>query len=307
MAIPETSEKIHVARNGAILGAYDSDKIADLLENGQLLRTDHFFRPATSEWILLAEFEAPTPNLVFRPAEPENPDRPGKSRRGGKGRSKKSAESSLFGWVACLFALGAAAGIWAWAEYLNEQLKSSDEKVKSLTVQLENLRKEVQMMNEITPPGRVRGIITYEPSANQVAIMSGATVGLYHRGDVEAAIAKTQTEGGGTIISTEDFDQAIGRLKASIASPIEITLTDSNGRIDLAVPQPGEYVLVASAAKTSSVGTERYFWLVGFQANGQPSGLILLNERNAISQRKPSLKITDVAGFAGTPDQPAAP
>lgn len=306
MAIPETSDKIHVARNGAILGAYDADKIADMLDNGQLLKTDHFFRPATSEWILLAQYEAPVPNLAFRTAEPESTDRPGKSRRGGKGRSKKSAESSLFGWVACLFALGAAAGIWAWAEYLHEQLKSSDEKVKTLTVQLENLRKEVQMMNEITPPGRVRGIITYEPSANQVAIMSGATVGLYHRNDVEAAIAKTETEGG-TIISSEDFDQAIGRLKSSIASPIEITLTDSNGRIDLAVPKPGDYVLVASAAKTSATGTDRYFWLIGFQANGQPSGLILLNERNAISQRKPSLKITDVAGFAGAQDQPAAP
>ena len=64
---------------------------------------------------------------------------------------------------------------------------------------------------------------------------------------------------------------------------------------------------MASAAKTSATGTERYFWLIGFRANAQPSGLILLNERNAISQRKPTLKITDVAGFADAPDQPAAP
>ena len=312
MAIPETSDTIHVARNGALLGAYESEKIADMLESGQLLKTDHFYQAGTSEWIPLSEFKPPTASLAFRTAEPESAARAAEraersARRGGKGRSKKGAESSLFGWIACLFALGAAAGIWAWAEYLNEQLKSSDEKVKSLTVQLENARRENQMMNEITPPGRVRGIITYEPSSNQVAIMSGATVGLYRREDVESAITKAGIDVGGAVISSEDFDQSVARLKSSIASPIEITLTDSNGRIDLAVPKPGDYVLVASAAKTSGAGTERFFWLLGFQASAQPSGLILLNERNAISQRKPALKITDVAGFAGSPAPSEAP
>ena len=319
--------KVHLARNGAILGVFDQDKIEDMLDTGHLLPTDHFYDEEKTAWVLLsaripggvhppAGTSAPaqlppqsSPPREFRAgterpeADPEKKSsQPG--RGGSKSRHKNKAESALLGWIACLFALGAAAGLWAWAEYLNDQLKTSEEKVKTLRQTVEGLNRERQLLTEITPSGRIRGIITYEPVAKQVAIMSGATVGLYRRGDVEKALEKITPEGG--ITSNETFSDAAERLKNAISSPLEISLTDSNGRVDLPVPEPGDYVLVASAAKSGSAGMERYFWLIGFAATDQPSSLILLNESNGISSRKPRFAITDVQGMStGTP--PAHP
>lgn len=295
------TNKVHVARNGAVIGAYELNKIGDLLDNGQLLPTDHYFDATRQEWVGLAEIAAPeAPVTDFKQAE-VRPERESSSRRGrsaGKSRSKsKGGASGMAGWIACLFALGVAAGIWAWATSISDQLQSADEKIVVLTDQVEGLKKENQMLNEITPPGRVRGIITYEPSPNQVAIMSGATVGLYKRTDVEAALAKVRNQTGENIADPETFEAAINLLKSNIATPIEITLTDSNGRLDMVVPSEGDYVLVASAAKTSGSGTERYFWLMGFHAQDQPSGLVLMNEKNAISPKKSLLEITDLTGF----------
>lgn len=302
MAFGAKNTKVHVARNGAVLGAYEFDKIGDLLDVGQLLPTDHYLDNDRSEWIPLSELVTPVPDVEFKKPEPRQ-EREGSSRRS-RGSSKPprskgrgNGNSALGGWIACLFALGAAAGIWAYAANLGDQLKSADEKIEELNNRVEFLKKENQMLNEITPPGRVRGVITYEPSANQVAIMSGATVGLYRRADVEAALKKVLAQTGETVASAEDFDNAITLLKSSIASPIEITLTDSNGRLDIGVPNPGDYVLVASAAKATGSGADRYFWLLGFHSSENPSGLVLMNEKNAISVKRPQLEITDLTNF----------
>ena len=318
-----TDGKIHIARNGSVLGTYDRDKIEDMLDTGYLLPSDRAYDDEQAAWILLSALpkggteppptnqpaDLPPPRREFKtatekPASDPNKKSSGRGRGGSKSRNKNKAESALPGWIACLFALGAAAGIWAWAEYLNDQLKSSEERVKTLRQTVESLNREKQLLSEITPSGRIRGIITYEPVAKQVAIMSGATVGLYRRADVENALGKIPDNG--QMTSEEEFNAAAEALKAAISSPLQISLTDSNGRIDLPVPEPGDYVLVASAAKSGTAGTERFFWLIGFTANDQPSNLILLNESNGISSRKPRFAITDVRGLSsGTP--PANP
>ena len=315
--------KIHIARNGSVLGTFDRDKIEDMLDTGFLMPSDHAYDEDQTAWILLSALpqggteppptdhpaDSPPPRREFKTATEKpasDPDKRSSSRgRGGsKSRTKNKAESALAGWIACLFALGAAAGLWAWAEYLNDQLKTSEEKVKTLRQTVESLNRERQLLTEITPSGRIRGIITYEPVPNQVAIMSGATVGLYRRADVEKALETISDEVG--ITSEETFSAAAERMKNAISSPLEISLTDSNGRVDVPVPERGNYVLVASAAKSGGAGTQRYFWLIGFTADDQPSSLLLLNESNAISSRKPRFAITEVRGMStGTP--PANP
>ena len=311
--------KITIARNGAILGEYDRDQAADMLDTGHLLRSDHYYNEVRAEWTLLsgltsASLPSPPPilsaarvssPLEFKPTSERSPaEYPGSksSKRGkssDKSRAKKRGDFALAGWIACLFALGAIAGMWAWAENLNTQLTASDEKLRGLGEKIEVLKREKQLLTEITPRGRVRGIITYEPSSNQVAIMNGATVGLYRRADVEKALA-TATEPVG-----ESFDNTVERLKSAIGPPLEVSLTDSNGRIDIAVAEPGQYVLVASAAKSTSGGVDRYFWLIGFSDTSQPSNLILLNESNSLSAAKPRFAITDVQSMSAGVEHPA--
>ena len=308
-------KKVHVARNGQIIGSYEYENLGDLIESGSLQATDHYFDERQSQWVLLSAW-TPVPSLPNLPPppslEPESDEDdepqqkyrrqlpPGRARKTGKKPSLKKGKESLIlaGWVACLFALGIAAGLWAWSVSLRDQLASNEEKIRNLETTVDALRKQNDLMSEITPAGHVRGIITYETTSNQIAIMSGATVGLYKRADVETALSRTKALPG-TIGNSEDFDQAIEKLKAVINSPVEITLTDSRGRLDVNVPGSGDYVLVASAAKTNSNGgTDRYLWLIGFRDQQQPSSLILLNEKNAISLRNPQFSISTLQPLA---------
>ncbi|CAN5827323.1 hypothetical protein BH09VER1_BH09VER1_42050 [soil metagenome] len=308
------NSKIHVARSGAILGAYDRDKIGDLLDTGHLRPTDHYFDDATGEWVALATLEEPAarpPSGEFKPTDKSedpsetaegsegtsrSPSRSGRrSSSKSKAKDKKGATMALAGWIACLAALIIAMCILAYAMNLSDTLKTANDRISSLEEDKKALQRENQLISEITPAGRVRAVVTYAPTASQVAVMSGATVGLYKRQDVEGALSKLEVD---QVANDEQFDQAVTRLKTIIPSPQQITLTDSNGRIDLVTPEAGEYVLVASAAKSTGNGTEKYLWIIGFRANDQPSSLILLNDKNAISANKPDFKITTVNGMA---------
>ncbi len=302
------TNKIHVARSGAILGAYDRDKIGDLLDTGHLRPTDDYFDDASGQWTRLSELEAPTrpPSAEFKPSDlPE--EAPVKSERsssrssrrsgGGKGKGKtpKGAQAAIGGWIASLVAIAVAACIWAYAQSLSGRLDATVDHVRDLEQTIDNLRRENQLLSEITPAGKIRAVITYNPAPNQVAVMSGATVGLYKREDIEASLARTSL---GSVSSSSDFEDAVNRLKSSIPSPLQVTLTDSNGRVELPVAPPGDYVLVASAAKATAGGTERYFWLAGFHSSDQPSNLLLLNDKNAISLQHPDFKITTINTMA---------
>ncbi len=303
-------KKVHVSRNGALLGVYEYDQLGDMIERGQLQKTDHFFDDEKGAWITLDTWKGADDLTHFKhtdekPAS-EDGSKSSSRRRGGRSARGKhnGAQNAIAGWIACLFALVVAAGIWAYAAHLQGRLSTAEDALKAQVAANEVLMRENQLMTEITPSDRVRAIITYEPSPNQVAIMSGATVGLYRREDVEKALEATLRSGGETISSAEAFDQGIEKLKSAISSPIEITLTDSNGRVDLKVPGPGDYVLVASAGKATPGGTERFLWLMGFRADSQPSALILLNEKNASSLRKPSFTVVDLPSMASGAGQP---
>lgn len=326
MALPSKKDgKVHIARNGTVIGQYDADKVGDLLDTGGLKSTDHYYDNDRKEWRLLSTYsikpepeepdeDLPEPIVPLgapvsdEPSASDDPAASGDSqesrRRGSKGRrssrskekAKKKSEAAVLGWIACLFALGVAAGIWAWAGYLGDQLKVANEKIRDLDNMEKGLRREIQLLTEITPPGRVRGVITYEPAPNQVAIMSGATVGLYEKRTVEQALASAVSNP--NVTSAEEFDSVVERLKSTIGTPLQISLTDSNGRIDLPIQNEGDYVLVASAAKSGNAGTERYFWLIGFSANKLPSGLVLMNESNAISMKKRQFGISKVRPLA---------
>jgi len=300
----KAENKVHVSRNGSLLGVYDIDLLGDMLERGQISTTDQFYDEASGAWIPLSEWKqedesAPKFKQTSDVPPSEEAGKGGSRRRGGKSSrgKKRQMQNAMFGWIACLFALVVAAGIFGYAAVLQSEITEKDKEIVDLKGQNESLKRENQLVTEIAPGNRVRAIITYEPSANQVAIMSGATVGLYKRQDVVGALSKLTSKTNDLTASSEAFDRGVEELKTGIPSPIQVTLTDSNGRVDLPVPEPGDYVLVASAGKSTPSGLERYLWMIGFKSDSQPSSLILLNEKNATSLRRPSFSIVDVPGM----------
>ncbi len=289
---------IHIARNGQLIGVYDPDKIADYVEMGTLKVSDHFFDEKSGVWKTLEEWRnEPLPLPVKKQAAvasdesaPKSTSTESHSRRSSRShRGKKGTVAPL---LISLFCICVGAGLLAWAVNLTEEIKNLREESRTAKESQRTLKLENQVLNEVTPPGKIRGIITYSPADGQIAVMSGSTVGLYSREAVEQAISSVKED------KSLDFSAASERLKAILASPISVTITDSNGRIDLNIPSHGDYVLVASAAKKTDTGYEKYLWLVGFTASGAPSRVVLLNEDNAISEVKPELTLTDFVDFA---------
>jgi len=64
------------------------------------------------------------------------------------------------------------------------------------------------------------------------------------------------------------------------------------------VPAPADYVIVASAAKGGGPEMLHLLWLAGFKAEDRPSLMILLDEKNAISEKNTDVRIREVRGLA---------
>jgi hypothetical protein len=319
MAASPPNTPLHVARNGQVIGQYRADQISDLLESGGVLLEDHIYDPGKSEWVEVKgwlktqvplekeedeeastddETESGEASASERPARASRRSRGSSSAssRRGKSRKRNPAESALPGWVACLFAVGAAAGIWAWAQSLREELRISEERAQSLSETVTTLQRQNELLLEMSPPGHVRGILTQEPMPGKIAIISGATIGLIKRSDVEEALKKVADTP--PPVTDEEFAALVAAVQSSLPSPIQISLTDSSGRFDLPVEDKGDYVIVSNAVKQSSSGPERLFWLVSFESTDDPSPVMLLNERNAISLRKPEFNVSQPRSLA---------
>lgn len=310
MPLPKrTLAKSHVARGSSMVGIYDGDQILDLLDTGQLLPSDQYYDEKSATWIPLAALNSepetpPEPEPSAAAPDPSSSKASAGSRRGNRGsKSRKKDGPALGGWIVCLFALGAAAGLWAWNQNLNTSLTAATEKVREQTTLIDYLKSQIELLSELTPPGRVRAIITYAPTPENIAIVSGATIELYRRSDVDAALEKANL---GLFTSEEELFAAIKRIQAALPPPLEVAVTKSNGRVDIPLPEPGPYVLLSTTAKATSSEVIRFFWLIGFQSNDQPSKIILLNESNAISRFKANVAVTEVQPGMAQPGIPAA-
>jgi len=175
------NSKIHVARSGAILGAYDRDKIGDFWipatsGDRSLLRrchrrVDSSLCPGDAREAASGEFKPSDKREESEEITDESAKSSSRSSRRGSGSSsskskakaKKGATITLAGWLACLVALIVAICIWAYAQLLRrfESLRGS---AAALKEQVDSLKRENQLISEITPPGHVRAVITYAPT-----------------------------------------------------------------------------------------------------------------------------------------------
>lgn len=306
------SSLLHIARNGTPLGQFRTDQIPGLLVAGTLQPSDLYYDEKKREWLPMEQYQEKTP--FARPAvqEAESPsteldDSPeavgagseprssgGRKRRSGrslkKPRKRNPAESALPGWIACLFAIGAAAGLWAWAQSLRDQLVVSEGKVKQLTEDIQSLQRQNTTLLEMAAPGTVRGVMTTEPQPGRLALMSGVNVGLFRLDDVRKAVLDTSNLP--TPINEEELAAVVTELQRRLPPPLAMTLTDSSGRFDLTVPEEGSYALVSTAFKQGPGNPKRLLWLVEIESTGAPTPVVPLSESNAISLDESLLRIS---------------
>lgn len=301
---------LHIARDGQVLGTVEGEKITDYLDSGYLLKSDYYFDEAADEWLPITQYKTPAPTLSAapdtRPASTRSegssgsvaPDLPGSSGKGAPrgGRSRKRDQkqtlASVAGWVACLFALVLGAGIWAWSQTIADRLALYEGDNQTLKVQIERLKRDNQALTEITPPMHVRGVVAYQMSSDQVGISSGITVAVYPRDVIEKSLSQIMQSGYG-----DGFQGQIEGWRTLLPSPSQVTMTDANGRFDVTLPDTKPYVLVTSSNRQTGSGSSVSVWLIGVTATEDPTPLMLLNERNAITAEEPQLTIKEVTPF----------
>jgi len=312
------SHELHVSRGGSPLGLYRKDQIGTHLSAGTLRPDDLYFDEATRAWIPLGQFPAlaptaPAVHAQAAPLPPQTADEPaddssdeaeerpsGRRRRrsssggrkigAGQKRKRHPAEGALPGWIACLFAIGAAAGIWAWAQNLSDQLSVSQNKVKALTESVESLRKQNAILLEMAPPNTIRGVMTLEPADGKLAVLSGVSISLYRADDVRRAMLRVVDAP--VPVTEEEFAAQITAIQSALPPALAVTLSDSSGRFELPVPQPGEYAILSTAFGQSAGANQRFMWSLSTDSTGEPSPVLSLSEKNSISLRDPKFRLT---------------
>lgn len=77
------------------------------------------------------------------------------------------------------------------------------------------------------------------------------------------------------------FGNESGRMRdelfQQLPSPTALATTDSDGKFQLTLNEPGRFVLAASAQRKTGDRTERYHWLVRMHANGDNVKVMLSN------------------------------
>jgi len=302
------TSSVHIARNGTPLGLFPKDQVESRLEVGILLPTDFYYDEETRSWILLSEWKktapfVPTPDEELNAGEEneeeegESPDGKTRRRRSSsrdrarrKPRKKNAAESALPGWIACLFAIGAAAALWAWGQSSRDQLVVIQSKVVEMEETIKSLQRQNSILLEMAPAGVIRGVLTSEPTPGKLAVMSGVTIGALRVDDVRSALVKIANLP--TPASEEEFAAIVTALQSNLPPALAVTLTDSSGRFEIALPEAGTYVLIATAFKQNPGGAQRLLWLLEFERSDEPSPVLSLNEKNAISLSEPSFRLS---------------
>jgi hypothetical protein len=301
------SQIIHIARNGSPLGQYRSEQIKPLLTQGTLRETDMFFDEESREWLSMSRWAEPDvrtfgPNPTAQASEEASPEtddsqRAGRRRRSSgrprdskKPRKRNPTESALPGWIAALFAICIAAGLWAWAQNLGGQLTLAQKKNTELEETVAALKRQNSILLEMAPPGKIRGVITSEPRDGRLAVMSGVSVTLFRLDDLRSAILKVANNP--TPVTEEEFSVLLTRFQASLPNPLSMSLSDSSGRFEMTVPEAGQYGILATAFKQGGGSAERLLWLMEFDSSDSPTPVMSLGENNAISLSEPSMRIT---------------
>lgn len=330
---------ISVARDGVALGEFSPEQIQSRLRIGVLLPSDHFFDNEKRTWRQLAEWASPRaaavedagpeavrpPEAVVPPAgdsalseeedearkeggtweEREARQRKRSSRgkpQGRRKRQKHPASAALPGWIACLFAVGAAVALYVWAQEQRDTVKIKDAKLLEMGEQVEALKRKVALLDEMSPAGILRGVLVTESAPGKLAFLSGVTVAILRAEDARPAILRMANEP--AAVTEGELAAQVTQLQALLPAPLAVTVSDSSGRFEFALPEPGNYILFSTFFLQASTGPSRLVWLIEIENTGEPAQMLSLSEKNAITLNNPAIRIRPARAPVPTEQHP---
>ncbi|MCX6968764.1 MAG: hypothetical protein NTV93_01245 [Verrucomicrobia bacterium] len=262
--------------------------MASLLETGHLQGDDRCLDPEHSKWVPIKDFirRGSVPDYARKQgAEAETPARG--SRRQRRGRKP--------GWF-LLAIFAAALTIWGaifWAGKLSQENAALQTRLELAEATNADLKQKYQSLlfaaREVASNDLVRGKVIIRDATGKRVVLPGIKVRLYPRAEIEAFLSARYSriaEAGGT-----DPARLCAHFLKDIPPPIETTATDSDGRFECKVPQPGEYVIQTSIRSAKS--GEVRLWFVTFDSRDPLNTPVDITESNVVQQFNPLLMLVE--------------
>ena len=142
---------------------------------------------------------------------------------------------------------------------------------------------------EVASNDLVRGKVILRDATGKRIILPGIKIRLYPRAEIEEFLSeryKRIADAGGT-----DANRLSAHFLKTIPLPIETTTTDSDGRFDCKIPQPGEYV-IQTGIRSGKTGGLR-LWFVAFDSRDPLNTPVDITETNAVQQFNPLFMLVD--------------
>ncbi len=265
-----------VAREGNVFGEYPVLQIPSLLETGHLRDGDTCLDEEAGEWVPIKTFLQRVPSY----AKPSAPAEPEKSHF----FMDMPSWLSVLPWFLFLSTLGAAI-------FLSETAWKQRDEIADLHSRLsaaeatnaeakEKYHKVLFASRDVASRDLVRGRIILRDASGKRVSLPGIKVRIYRRGEIEAHLAERQAsvaEAGGT-----DPVRLANHFLKGLPEGMETTTSDSDGRFELKVPEPGEYVIQTSIRSAKS--GEGRVWFVSFDSRDPLNTPVDITESNVVQQ-----------------------
>lgn len=279
--------RVPVARDGTTLGEFAALQIPSLLETGYLRSSDVAFDFDEKKWVPVGEFVRSRPGFARKARSGEGGGTASAGRRGSR------TNGFIWGWVfaSVFLVVAVVAGVLFLTregelESARKSLATAEEEVAELRA--ENNRLQVRSSLD-APEGMIQGRMVIRDANNRRIAPPNVKVRLFRRETIEEFANErhaTLPEDGAT-----DANRLAVHFGSNLPSPVLSTATDSQGHFELAVPEPGEYVL-QSSVRSAKTG-ESYTWFLSFDSRDALNTPINLNEANRARQFHPLFLISE--------------
>ncbi len=281
----DSNKKIAILRNGQPLGEYPLRELTSLLETGALKIKDQCYDPESKELRTLPDFlsrvkisgstRSSEATELWQENLEENNHR----------RAWAGAISLLF----LTFAVVLGATLWiGQLSAENTQLRDRLARAETGKEEMKKAWQDVMFAaREVASSDLVRGRVILRDATGKRVALPGVKVRLYSRAAIEAHLAAQAA----TKPETTDATRMSAHFLTELPAAIDNTTTNSDGRFECRIPEPGEYILQTSI-RSAKNGAMR-LWFVAFDSRDPLNTPVDITEGNVVQQFNPVFMIAD--------------
>ena len=283
------TQKVSVKRKDEVIGEYLPPQMVSLLETGHLQNADLCFDLKSGKWLPIRAFlrRGRIPGYSHK----RGGNLPASTR--GSRRRRRARRRLALRLLLAFFTMALASGAVFWWGKTAEEIEGLN--ISLATAEAANAEWKQKYENvlfaarEVSANDLVRGKIIIRDASGKRIVLPDVKVRLYRRAEIEAYLSERHAhiaEAGGT-----DPARLSTHFLKNIPAPIQTTTTDSDGRFECKIPQPGEYVL-QTAIRSAKTGALR-LWFVSFDSRDPLNTPVDITESNVVRQFNPIFMVVE--------------